>query len=135
MITRGARERASRYLARAHQALSAGDLALAHGDYITSVNRAYYVIFYSANALLSTQSLERSKHSGVIAAFRQHFIKTGLVEAEYSDIYGAVLEDRAEGDYDLEFEPSADEAAQDMMRARRFLTRIENALLEMDNAP
>jgi uncharacterized protein (UPF0332 family) len=56
----------------------AGELALAHDDYVTAVNRAYYATFYSANALLSTKGLERSKHSGVIAAFRQHFSRRAL---------------------------------------------------------
>jgi hypothetical protein len=42
-----------------------------------------------------------------------------------------VLENRAEGDHDLEFEPGEDQAAQDVERAGRFLTRVERALLEM----
>jgi len=135
MITEGQREQVVKYLARARQALSAGELTLTHADYITAVNRAYYAVFYTANALLSTKGLERSKHSGVIAAFRQHFIKTGLIEAEYSDIYGAVMEDRAEGDYNLEFETDADQAERDMARAQRFLVRAERALQEMGILP
>lgn len=135
VITEGQREQAAKYLARARQALSAGELALAHDDYVTAVNRAYYATFYAANALLSTKSLERSKHSGVIAAFRQHFVKTGLIETEYSDIYGAVMEDRAEGDYNLEFEADADQAQRDMARAQRFLARIERALQELEILP
>jgi len=70
------RKQVIRYLARARQALAAGELALAHDDYITTINRAYYATFYAANAILSTQGLERSKHSGVIAAFRQQFVKS-----------------------------------------------------------
>ena len=135
MISGAAREQVIKYLARARQALSAAELALAHDDYITAVNRAYYATFYAANALLSTKGLERSKHSGVIAAFRQHFIKTGLIEAEYSDIYGAVMEDRAEGDYNLEFDTDADQAEQDMARAQRFLARAEHALQEIRILP
>jgi uncharacterized protein (UPF0332 family) len=135
MTSEGVQEQVIKYLARARQALSAGELALVHADYITAVNRAYYAVFYTTNALLSTKGLERSKHSGVIAAFRQHFVKTGLIEAEYSDIYGAVMEDRAEGDYNLEFEPDADQAERDMARARRYLARIEHALQEMGILP
>lgn len=135
MISGAARAQVIKYPARARQALSAGELALAHDDYITAVNRAYYATFYAANALLSTKGLERSKHSGVIAAFRQHFIKTGLIEAEYSDIYGAVMEDRAEGDYNLEFDTDADQAEQDMARAQRFLARAEHALQEIRILP
>lgn len=128
-------EQVVKYLARARQALSAGDLALSHGDYVTAVNRAYYAIFYSANALLSTGGMERSKPSGVIAVFRQQFIKTGLIEVEYSDIYGALMEDRTEGDYNLEFEPDPVQAERDMERARRFVDRAEQALQEMGILP
>ena len=131
MTSEVVQEQVAKYLARARQALSAGELALSHGDSITAVNRAYYAIFYSANALLSTRGLERSKHSGVIAVFRQQFIKTGFIEAEYSDIYGAVMDDRTEGDYNLEFEPDAVQAERDMARGRRFVARAEQALQEM----
>lgn len=125
------RQQVIKYLTRARQALAASQLAVEHGDYITAVNRAYYAIFYAANAMLSTKGLERSKHSAVIAAFRQHFVKTGIIEADYSDIYGAVMEDRAEGDYDIEFAPGVELAERDLERAQRFLARIERALQEM----
>jgi uncharacterized protein (UPF0332 family) len=59
----------------------------------SAVNRAYYAIFYAANALLATQGLSRSKHSGVIAAFRQHFVKPGQIEDEYGLIYARVMAD------------------------------------------
>lgn len=63
-------EKIAKYIAHARQAVATGKLVLAHEDYITVVNRAYYAFFHAANALLSTKGLERSKHSGVIAAFR-----------------------------------------------------------------
>jgi uncharacterized protein (UPF0332 family) len=94
-------QKVRQYLKWAHQALETSRLALDHRDYIGAVNRAYYVIFYSANALLVTRGLERSKHSGTLAAFRQHFVKTGIIAAEYSDFYGAAMEDRHAGDYGL----------------------------------
>ena len=117
------------YLARAHRVLKTGNLALADGDYITAVNRAYYAIFYGANALLATKGLERSKHSGVIAAFRQHFVKTGIIEPEYSDFYGSVMEDRHSGDYTFT-SLNYDTARLDLERAERMLARIERALQE-----
>jgi len=97
----------------------------------TAVNRAYYAIFYAANALLATKGLERSKHSGVIAAFRQHFVKTGLIETEYSRFYGAAMDDRHEGDYEVESVLDYDKAERDLGWAERFIVRIEAALYEM----
>jgi uncharacterized protein (UPF0332 family) len=106
-------------------------MVLEDGDYITAVNRAYYAIFYAANALLATKGLERSKHSGVTAAFRQHFVKTGLIEAEYSRFYGAAMDDRHEGDYELESALDYNKARQDLDWAERFVARIEMALHNM----
>jgi uncharacterized protein (UPF0332 family) len=132
MLDEGTRQRIERYLARAQQMLHTGQRVMEDGDYITAVNRAYYAVFYTANALLATQGLERSKHSGVIAAFRQHFVKAGLIEAEYSDFYGVLLEDRQRGDYD-ELEVLDDETARrDLDRARRFMERIEECLRRME---
>jgi uncharacterized protein (UPF0332 family) len=112
--------------------LRTGHLALEDDDYVTAVNRAYYAIFYAANALLVTRGLERSKHSGVIAAFRQHFVKTGLIEAEYSRFYGAAMDDRHEGDYEVESALDYDKARRDLDWAERFVARIETALREME---
>lgn len=123
-------QKVEQYLAWAHQALRTARLVLEHEDYITAVNRAYYAIFYAANALLTTKGLERSRHSGVIAAFRQHFVKTGIVEAEYSDFYGVAMEDRHSGDYGL-VALSNEVATRDLERAERFVIRIEQLLQGM----
>jgi uncharacterized protein (UPF0332 family) len=40
-------------------------------------------MFYAATAALLFQNVKRSKHSGVIAAFGQRFVKTGTFTAEH----------------------------------------------------
>jgi uncharacterized protein (UPF0332 family) len=124
------REKVHKYMARARQALATGKLVMAHEDYITAVNRAYYTIFYAANALLATKGLERSKHSGVIAAFRQHFVKMGLVEPEYSRFYGAAMDDRHVADYELEY-LDYETANRHLDHATQFVERIEQVLVEI----
>ena len=42
--------------------------------YRAAVNRAYYAIFSTTNAVLLSKQIERSKHSGVESAFIQNFI-------------------------------------------------------------
>lgn len=124
------REQIRQYLQKAYQVLNTGQLALEHGDYITAVNRAHYAVFYAANALLATKGLERSKHSAVLAAFREHFVKTGVIEAEYSDFYGAIMDERTEGDYAAGAFLDEETAQQALLRAQRFVGRIEQALQE-----
>jgi len=124
------RRRIAQYLAHAPIRVDTGRLVMAHQDYIAAVNRAYYAIFYAANALLATKGLERSKHSGVIAAFRQHFVKTGLVESEFSTFYGEAMEERHAGDYGLD-SLDYDTATRNLEHAERFIHRIEQILREM----
>ncbi len=113
------------YIERAREMLEVAAHNLADGFYGSAVNRAYYAIFYAANALLATLGLARSKHSGVIAAFRERFVKTGLIEAEYSKTYGRVMDDRETGDYDVEAAIEPERAKADLEDARRFVERIE----------
>lgn len=118
------------YLARSRQMIDTGRLTLEHQDYITTVNRAYYAVFYAANALLATRHMERSKHSGVIAAFREHFVKTGLIELEYSDWYGEAMDARQRGDYTLELVLDGARARELIEQAERFADRVERYLRE-----
>ena len=118
------------YIESAREMLEVAAHNMADGFYGSAVNRAYYAIFYAANALLRTRGIVRSKHSGVIAAFRQHFVKPGLVEVEYSDIYGRVMEDRHVSDYDIETLIEPDRARTNLDDAHRFVDRIEQHLRE-----
>jgi uncharacterized protein (UPF0332 family) len=110
--------------------LEVGALNLSEGFYGSAVNRAYYAIFYAANALLVTLGLARNRHSGVIAAFREHFVRTGSIEAEYSDIYGRVMENRHVSDYEIEILIEKQVAARAMDDAHRFVERIERYLTQ-----
>ena len=123
------RDEVALYAEHARQMLKVADHNLADGFYASAINRAYYAIFYAANALLATKGLSRSKHSAVIATFRQHFVKPGLIEDEYSDIYGRVMDDRHKADYDI-VESTVDpaRAQTDLEDARRFVERVEHHL-------
>jgi len=74
------------------------------------------------------RGLSRSKYSGVIAAFRQYFVKPGLIEAEYSRIYGRLMDDRHKADYDLEADVEPEQAAEDIESAHSFVARVRQHL-------
>ncbi len=123
-----ARQEIALYLNQAHHMLTVAAHNLDNSFYASAINRAYYAVFYAANAMISTQGLARSKHSGVIGAFRQVFVKSGIIEAEYSHIYGRVMDDRHLGDYEIKVPVTPDEAARDLEDARRFVNRVETYL-------
>lgn len=116
------------YLENADESLSAAQLSLDNDFYSAAINRAYYAIFYAANALLSTKKLARSKHSGVLAAFRQHFIKTGLLSSDLSEIYGQIMDDRHAGDYEIITATSKEDAEIDLKQAKYFVTVVREWL-------
>jgi len=71
-----------------------------------------------------------SKHSGVIAAFRRYFVKPGLIEPEYSDIYGDLMEARIDSDYEMTFEADPATAKENPEDAHQFVERVSRYLQE-----
>ncbi|HLF90729.1 MAG TPA: HEPN domain-containing protein [Anaerolineales bacterium] len=116
------------YMENAQEMLEVARLMLNNDFYTSTINRAYYAIFYAANALLITKGLSSSKHSGVISAFRQHFVKTGHIASEYSEIYGRVMGNRHAGDYELESPITKETAKLDLADAEKFVSEVENTL-------
>ncbi|MFG6099119.1 HEPN domain-containing protein [Leptothoe sp. ISB3NOV94-8A] len=70
-------------LLKAQQSLEAAQLLLSKNfaDYATS--RAYYSMFYVAQAFLEGKGMAFSKHSAVIAAFGREFAKTQQVPVKF----------------------------------------------------
>ena len=64
----------------------------------------------------------------MISAFRQHFVKSGIISPEFSEIYGQVMEDRHESDYDLITAISREDAQIDIDQAQRFVNEVEGRL-------
>lgn len=63
---------------KAKESLQAANSLFDGGFYDFSASRAYYAMFYCAEAVLLTKNLSFSKHSAVITAFGKEFIKTGI---------------------------------------------------------
>lgn len=117
-------------MAMAEQACNTARVNLDAGDFRATVNRAYYAVFYAASAILLTKDIERRRHSGVIGAFREHFVKSGLIEAQYSNIYGESLVIREDADYAVEIPIDRDMAETALDQARRFVARMRSYLVD-----
>ena len=64
---------------KAEESLRAASLLAKDTLYNFAASRAYYAMFYIAQAFLLEETLAYSKHSAVIALFGQRFAKTGRV--------------------------------------------------------
>lgn len=126
------RQEIALYLENAHEMLKAAQVMLDNDFYTSAINRAYYAIFYAANALLVTKGVNQKKHSGVIAAFRQHFVKTGLIDTQFSDSYGRVMGNRHSSDYELDSTLSKSDAIKDLEEARHFVAVVAQFLARGD---
>ena len=116
------------YINKAHEMLVVSNDNLASSHYSSACNRAYYAIFYAASALLFTKGFSYSKHSAVISAFRQHFIKTGEFDAKWSKAYEFIMSSRQLGDYDFSVEIEADRAINSVSEATAFVEEVERWL-------
>jgi uncharacterized protein (UPF0332 family) len=116
------------YLDRAHHDLQATRANIEQGFFDVAVTRAYYAMFYSTSALLSSKGISRSKHSGVHAAFGEHFVKTGLIGDEYAKMLGQAFDSRLDSDYDVAFTAERTLAEEVLRDAQRFVARVEEYL-------
>lgn len=96
--------------------------------YDFAVSRAYYAMFYVAEAFLLEDGLAFSKHSAVIAAFGERFAKTGRVPAEFHRYLLDGQDRRNAGDYGLGPELSRTDADEQIARAEQFLDLAERLL-------
>lgn len=114
---------------RAHQTLHTAQLLREqNADTASTVNRAYYAMFYAALALLTTVGEETSKHSGVMALFDRHFIKTGVLPKEMGKFLHTAFDARQIGDYEDKPEISQTMAEQILEFSTKFIKSIEEKL-------
>ena len=114
----------------ADQALDTAQSNCDSSDYRAAANRIYYGIFYAASAALLTLGIERRRHSGVISAFREHLVQPGIIEVEFSNIYGESLNVREDADYAIEIPVDLDTIDPGLCQARRFVQRMHEYLGE-----
>lgn len=122
-------------LESAREKLSAAEDLLEKRHYKDSVSRSYYAIFTAARALLATQRLDSSKHSGVIALFNQHFVKSGEVRKDASKWLERAKLYREQADYGDFYVVSLNEAEAQIQSAREFIGEIETAIGNRGAAP
>lgn len=109
---------------RARKYLNSARILLDEKDYESSVSRAYYAMFYAAEAVLLTKNLSFSSHKGVISAFGEHFVNTGIFPRDMGRELHRAFEKRQLGDYEYTFVISEDEAREILDKSKDFVEEI-----------
>jgi len=93
-----------------------------------SVSRAYYTMFYCAEALLLTKDLSFSKHSAVISFFGKEFIKTGIFPERFNEYINDAFRKRHKGDYWIDTGLTEKDSKIILKRAEEFLKETKKYL-------
>lgn len=86
-------------LQKARQSQQAVETLQRDGFLDFAASRAYYSMFYIAQALLLSRGFSFSSHSAVIAAFGKEFAKTGDLDAKFHRRLIDAQDARNVGDY------------------------------------
>ena len=119
---------ANALIKKAHRYLKSAEILLRDKDFESSVSRAYYAMFYCAEAVLLTKNLSFSSHKGVISAFGEHFVKTGIFPKEFGRELNRAFEKRQIGDYEYTSLISDEEAEEILNNGMQFVNTIEDWL-------
>jgi len=120
------------YMDNADEMLDTADENFDNQRYRSACNRAYYGIFYAASALLYSKGKSYGKHSAVLAAFRQYFIKTGELDKKLSDDYEYIMDSRHSADYVLYDSLDEEDAAAVINKAKAFVEEVKKWLRKQD---
>ena len=123
-------EEAKKYIEKAEKSLRVAKELFEKGYFEDTCSKAYYVMFYSAQALLKNAGINVSKHSAVVAKFGQHFAKTGKIDPKYHRFLIDAKKKRETADYDVFSFIDRETAEERISWADEFLKRIKKELEE-----
>jgi len=113
---------ASKLLNKALDAIEGAEGLLNMDKAEIAVGRAYYSMFYVAEALLYNEfDLKLDKHGQVIAAYGKHFAKTKHLDPKFHRWLRDGFETRITGDYGVDTGIEDEVAAKMINQAREFL--------------
>lgn len=116
-------------LEKAQRAIQAAQTLLDTGNLVDfATGRAYYAMFYIAEALLEEKALRFSKHGGVHGAFGEHYVKTGLFDPKFHRWLLNAFDQRIEGDYGTQVIAVSQDAEKLITQADEFLAAARSYL-------
>ena len=122
------KESTQQLMLNAEETLNAAELLFKEQYLRDAINRAYYAVFYIAEALLNEKDLRYSKHGTVHGAFAQHYIKTKIFDEKYHKLLTGAFRRRMLGDYDEVVQFKSEEVRETITEAWEFLRAAKDYL-------
>ena len=112
-------------LSHAEDCLREAKVLLDANEYKGAANRAYYTAFHSMRAVLVLDEFDSKKHSGIIAKFRENYLKTELFNKEISDYISSLFRIRSASDYDDFYIVSKNDAKSQLEKAQIIFEQVK----------
>jgi uncharacterized protein (UPF0332 family) len=122
------KETARKFLEKGEQSIAAAEHLLLDDYAEFAASRAYYAMFYIAEALLSERGKRFRKHSGVHSAFGEHFAKTGVLDPKFHRWLLDAYDKRIKSDYDVDEVLVRGDAETLIQQADEFLAEARKLL-------
>ncbi len=115
---------------KAKESLLASQILAENKLYNFAGARAYYTMFYIAEAFLWAKEMSFSSHSAVISAFGRQIAKTGIVPVEFHRYLIDAQDKRTQGDYNIddEVQLSFDDVETLIEQSKKFIEWAEKTL-------
>lgn len=98
------------------------------GDFDFAVSRAYYAMFYMAEAALLNRGKTYSKHTAIINGFYHEFVATGVLPKQLHANFHHAFDDRNLGDYGFMETFPKEDAKQLIQNADEFIKAVEKMI-------
>lgn len=115
-------------LDKSRRSVKAAELLFEKGNPDFAASRAYYAMFYAAEAALLERGETYSKHAGVISGFYHHFVVPKELPQKLHESFHAAFEDRQQGDYAFLDPFPREEAKKLLSQAKQFVTEVTRYL-------
>ena len=113
---------------KAVRSLKTAENILKDGEVDFAGSRAYYAMFYVAEALLLQRDLSFSSHSAVTASFGKEFARTGTLNPKFHNYLIKAQDRRNIGDYAIGNHLTEEEVREMLAWAKEFIKAAENYL-------
>jgi uncharacterized protein (UPF0332 family) len=115
-------------LKKAKESLAAAELLVSRNYHAFAVSRAYYAMFYVAEACLASIGQSYSSHGATQAAYGREFAKDGKLDPKFHRWLIDAQDIRNIGDYGVGVDVSAEQAREVCSWAKEFIASAEKHL-------
>ena len=122
------KEVTQKLLEKAFRSIQTAKALLESQDREFIAGRAYYAMFYIAEALLNEKNFSFRKHSGVHSAFGKHLVKTGDFDQKHHRRLLEAFNRRLVSDYTFDASITKNEAEELVAHAEEFLVAAKSFL-------